>query len=58
VQKEGTSPLTGHTFIENRMLWQLSEKNPMALQELVETYFPLLCQFAERIVPDSHPLFH
>jgi RNA polymerase sigma-70 factor (family 1) len=53
VQIEGTPPLTGQLFIENNILRQLSKKDPIALQELVETYFPILCRFAERFVADA-----
>jgi RNA polymerase sigma-70 factor (family 1) len=53
VQKEGTPTLTGQPVIEERILRRLSQKDPAALQELVETYFPILCQFAERFVSDA-----
>ena len=37
---------------ETQLLQQLAAGNPAALQEIVKTYFPILCKFAEKYVPD------
>jgi RNA polymerase sigma-70 factor (ECF subfamily) len=41
------------TIVDEEMLTRLSEGDPAALQLLVEAYFPILCRFAEKFVPDS-----
>lgn len=45
--------LNARTFTEEELLDRLSKRDPMALQELIHLYFPILCQFAERFLPDS-----
>lgn len=41
------------SIVDDEVLTRLSEGDPAALQLLVETYFPILCRFAEKFVPDS-----
>jgi RNA polymerase sigma-70 factor (family 1) len=42
-----------YALTEHELLRQLSEGDPAALEELVNTYFPVLCRFAEKFLPDS-----
>jgi len=41
------------SIVDDEVLTKLSEGDSAALQLLVETYFPILCRFAEKFVPDS-----
>ena len=41
------------SIVDDEVLTRLSERDPAALQLLIETYFPILCRFAEKFVPDS-----
>lgn len=41
------------TLDEQRLLQQLSNGDPAALRTVVLSYFPLLCNFAERYLPDE-----
>lgn len=41
------------TLDETALLRQFSAGDPAALQDIVKTYFPILCKFAERFLPDS-----
>jgi RNA polymerase sigma-70 factor (family 1) len=38
---------------EKELLHQFSGGDPAALEALVNTYFPVLCRFAEKFLPDS-----
>jgi RNA polymerase sigma factor (sigma-70 family) len=46
-----TAPDTSLT--EKELLTRLSQGDPNALQEIIEAYFPILCKFAEKYLPDS-----
>ena len=45
--------LTEHTLTEQEILAGLSNGDQAALQELISLYFPILCRFAEKFLPDS-----
>lgn len=38
---------------EDQLLRQLSQRDPAALQSMIRVYFPVLCRFAEKFLPDS-----
>jgi RNA polymerase sigma-70 factor (family 1) len=40
-------------FNKQELLYRLSQGDPAALEELVNAYFPVLCRFAEKFLPDS-----
>jgi RNA polymerase sigma factor (sigma-70 family) len=42
-----------HTITENELLLQLANEDPAALEALIDTYFPVLCRFAEKYLPDA-----
>jgi RNA polymerase sigma-70 factor (ECF subfamily) len=41
------------TLTEGELLHKVSIGDPIALEELFRTYFPVLCKFAEKFLPDS-----
>ena len=41
------------TLSENELLARLSQGDPAALRQIIEAYFPILCRFAEKYLPDS-----
>ena len=41
------------TLSEDELLRQLFEEDPAALQHMIAVYFPILCRFAEKFLPDS-----
>lgn len=45
--------LKEHTLSEHEILSGLSREDPAALQSLIHVYFPVLCKFAEKFLPDS-----
>ncbi len=45
--------LIEHTLTEQELLAGLSNGDQAALQELISLYFPVLCRFAEKFLPDS-----
>jgi RNA polymerase sigma factor (sigma-70 family) len=40
-------------FTDEELLDSLTTGDPVALQELIGMYFPILCKFAEKFLPDS-----
>ncbi len=42
-----------HTIIENELLINLAKEDPAALQTLIDVYYPFLCRFAEKYLPDA-----
>ncbi len=40
-------------FNNDELLLKLSQRDPAALEALMEIYFPVLCRFAEKILPDA-----
>ena len=43
----------GETLTESEILSRLSDEDPAALEALIHSYFPVLCKFAEKFLPDS-----
>lgn len=41
------------SILDEEVLTRLSNEDPAALQLLIETYFPILCRFAEKFLPDQ-----
>ncbi|HVU55230.1 MAG TPA: RNA polymerase sigma-70 factor [Puia sp.] len=40
------------SILDEEVLTRLSREEPAALQLLIEAYFPILCRFAEKFLPD------
>ncbi len=44
-----------HPFNYDELLSKLSQRDPTALETLMDIYFPVLCRFAEKILKDASP---
>lgn len=45
--------LNSYTFTDEELLYGLSQREESALQVLFNTYYPVLCRFAEKYLPDA-----